>query len=417
MVKLSCGTHSLKAWVMVGLLALLVLGGLWRVAPSQAQNLHQLQQRQQQIQQQIRGTQRRLGELRQAEEEARRRMGSLRQNIQQTEASLRDNQYRLEQAQRALEQAQKELQELEDRLRRQQQGTAARLRYMQRQGAEHWWALLLTSRDLNEFFDRRHQLQLLIEADRQLIRELQVMAKEVDQQRIALEAQRNEISLILQELAAQKNQLQQQAAAQEQLVGRLANERAAYEAAQRRLEADSQQLTILIQQLIAQQAQQRGGQRSGSGDRPVDPTSARANHQRLRLAGSPHLRKPPLPCGDRLRCAHRHASSGIRPGHRHLRRLVWRLRLHGDCQPRRRHHHPVRPQQPRRRWGGSAGTAGAGHCRFRLHRPLHRPPRSLRGAGQRPAGGSPPLPLKQRICRQRLQGSRLQDPPHIGNGG
>jgi hypothetical protein len=25
--------------------------------------------------------------------------------------------------------------------------------------------------------------------------------------------------------------------------------------------------------------------------------------------------------------------------------------------------------------------------------------------------------LKQRICRQRLQGSRLQDPPHIGNGG
>lgn len=104
------------------------------VAPSQAQNVNQLQQRQQQIQHQIQSTQRRLGELRQAEEEARRRMGSLQQNIRQTESSLRDNQYRLEQAQKALEQAQKELQELEDRLRRQQQGTAARLRYMQRQG-------------------------------------------------------------------------------------------------------------------------------------------------------------------------------------------------------------------------------------------------------------------------------------------
>jgi len=252
-------TRSLKAWAILGLLALLLLGGVGRVAPSQAQNVHQLQQRQQQIQQQIQRNQRRLGELRQAEEEARRRMGSLRQNLRQTEVSLQDNQYRLEQAQKALEQAQQELQELEDRLRRQQRGTAARLRYLQRQGAEHWWALLLTSRDLNEFFDRRHQLQLLIEADRRLIQELQAMAKEVEQQRIALEAQRNEISLILQELAAQKNQLQQQAAAQEQLMSRLAKERAAYEAAQRRLEADSQQLTRLIQYLLAQQARQRRG--------------------------------------------------------------------------------------------------------------------------------------------------------------
>ncbi|MFQ3615001.1 MAG: peptidoglycan DD-metalloendopeptidase family protein [Cyanobacteriota bacterium] len=252
-------TRSLKAWMLFGLLTLLLLAGLWVVAPSQAQNVNQLQQRQQQIQQQIQGNQRRLEELRQAEQEARRRMGSLQQNIQHTESSLRDNQYRLEQAQKALEQAQKDLEDLEDRLKRQQQGTAARLRYMQRQGAEHWWALLLSSRDLNEFFDRRHQLQLLIEADRQLIQELQVTATEVDQQRIALEVQRNEISLILQELAAQKNQLQQQAATQEQLVGRLANERASFEAAQRRLEADSQQLTGLIQQLIAQQAQQRGG--------------------------------------------------------------------------------------------------------------------------------------------------------------
>lgn len=245
--------------MVLGLLTLLLLAGLWLVAPVQAESVHQLQQRQQQIQQQLRGNQRRLEELRQAEQEARRRMGSLQQNLRQTESSLRDNQYRLEQAQKALEQAQKDLQDLQDRLRRQQQGTAARLRYMQRQGAEHWWALLLSSRDLNEFFDRRHQLQLLIEADRQLLQELQATAAQVNQQRIALEARRNEISLILQELAAQKNQLQQQATIQEQLVKRLANERAAFEAAQRRLEADSQQLTRLIQRLIAQQAQRRGG--------------------------------------------------------------------------------------------------------------------------------------------------------------
>ncbi len=252
-------SRSLGTRIVVGCLTLLLAAGLWVVAPSQAQTVHQLQQRQQQLQQQIQGNQRRLEELRHAEREARRRMGSLQQNIQQTESNLRDNQYRLQQAQKALEEAQKDLEDLENRLRRQQQGTAARLRYMQRQGAEQWWALLLSSRDLNEFFDRRHQLRLLIEADRQLIRELQATAIQVEQQRIALEAQRNEIALILQELAAQKNQLQQQAAAQEQLIKRLANERAAFEAAQRRLEADSKQLTLLIQQLIAQQARQQGG--------------------------------------------------------------------------------------------------------------------------------------------------------------
>ncbi|MDX2270538.1 MAG: peptidoglycan DD-metalloendopeptidase family protein [Cyanobacteriota bacterium] len=221
--------------------------------PLQAQSVDTLKQQQQQIQRQIQDNSTRLDQVRQQENAARQRMGSLQNNIRVTNTQLQDQQFRLQQAQKALEKAQKELDILEVKLKRQQAGTAARLRYLQRQGSEHWWALLLNSKDLNQFFDRRHQLQLLIESDRQLISQLQTTSQAVQQQRIALESQKNEIALILQELAQQKDQLEDQAAQQQQLIGRLSTERSAFEAAQGRLEADSRQLSGLIQQLIAQQ--------------------------------------------------------------------------------------------------------------------------------------------------------------------
>lgn len=243
--------------------------------PIQAQSLQQLQQRQQQVEQELRSNQTRLDQLRQQEGAARQRLGTLEQNIQLTNTTLEDYQFRLEQAQKALATAEAELEKLEAKLQTQQAGTAARLRYLQRQGAERWWALLLSSKDLNEFFDRRHQLHLLIESDRTLIADLQTTAEEVEAQRIALETQRNEIALITQELAAKKQALEEQKQIQAQLIERLASQRAAYEAAQNRLAQDSQQLSGLIQSLIAEQerrqreAEQRARSQPGSAPPPV----------------------------------------------------------------------------------------------------------------------------------------------------
>ncbi len=249
------------------LIALILMAGLTLGhAPIQAQSIQNLEQQQQQLQQQLRSNQEAIQQLQQQESTARQQMGVIRSSLESTNTRIADNEYRLQQAQRSLEQAQQQLEAMEVNLRRQQAGTAARLRYLQRQGAERWWALLLSSQDLNEFFDRRHQLHLLIEADRTLIAQMQETTRQIDAQRIALERQRNEIALIIQELAAQRNQLQQQAVAHEEMIGRITNQRAAYEAAQQRLEADSGRLTGLIQQLIAEQTRA-----SGSGD-PVQGT-------------------------------------------------------------------------------------------------------------------------------------------------
>ncbi len=252
--------QGIPRWLIVGLTGILLMVGLslWH-SPLRAQSIQSLEQQQQQLQQQLRTNQEAIQQLQQQESTARQQMGQIRTSITSTNTRIADNEYRLQQAQRSLEQAQQQLEEMEVNLRRQQAGTAARLRYLQRQGSERWWALLLSSRDLNEFFDRRHQLHLLIEADRALISQMQETTRQIDQQRIALERQRNEIALIIQELAAQRNQLQEQAVAHEQMIGRITGQRSAYEAAQQRLEADTQRLTGLIQQLIAQQTQSSGG--------------------------------------------------------------------------------------------------------------------------------------------------------------
>ncbi len=257
--------NRLWRWLVGSLVGSVAVGGLalslWLghsvhgSDPVLAQSVDRLQQQRQQIQQQIKTNQQTLEQIQQQENTAKQNINSLQTNIKVTNTRIADNEFRLEQAQIALAKAQTELEALEAKLNRQRAGTAARLRYLQRQGAEHWWTLLLTSNDLNEFFDRRHQLQLLIEADRTLITELKVTADAVDQQRLALESQKNEIALILQELASQKNQLQQQVQQQQQLVERLGSQRNAYLAAQQRLAADSQKLAQTIQQLIAQRSQ------------------------------------------------------------------------------------------------------------------------------------------------------------------
>lgn len=256
------GLRRLGLLVLGLTLGLIGLGlGLW-FSPSQAQTVDQLRNRQQQLQHQIQTNQQQLESLQQQERSAQQTMNAIRDSLQLTNTRIEDNEYRLRQAQQELERAQKELEGLEAKLARQQAGTAARLRYLQRHGAERWWALLLSSQDLNEFFDRRHQLGLLIESDRALITQLQQTAEQVDKQRIVLESRKNEIALILQELAIQKQQQQQQFEAQQQLVERITTQRAAYEAAQQRLAADSQQIGGLIQDLIAQEAARQAAAQS-----------------------------------------------------------------------------------------------------------------------------------------------------------
>ncbi len=136
----------------------------------------------------------------------------------------------------------------------QQKATVMRLRLLQRQGAQQWWSLLLASRDFNAMIDRRYQLGQVFSRDRQILAKLQTQRQALDQKRLAVEAQKNEIALLIEQLSAKQTNIEKQASAQADLVYRLNTLPQAYESAQQRLASDSGQLSEMIRSLSTNQA-------------------------------------------------------------------------------------------------------------------------------------------------------------------
>ena len=249
--------HWRRLALTVGLSATLTL----IPAVAHGQTLDSLQQQRQQLLQQIETIRSRSNTLELQENQARSQLGVIQSSLAAVETRLEDNEFRLTRAQEELSKLEDRLKVSEEKLGRQRESAANRLRYLQKQGREErWWALMLNSADLNEFFDRRYYFRLLMESDRTLIKDLQHSSEDLEQERISLEAQKNEIALLQQQLALEKANYEQQETEQTQLISRLQNERAAHAAAQRRLEADSQRLSTMIQRLAVQQAQQAGFQ-------------------------------------------------------------------------------------------------------------------------------------------------------------
>ncbi|WP_088890658.1 peptidoglycan DD-metalloendopeptidase family protein [Leptolyngbya ohadii] len=162
---------------------------------------------------------------------------------------------RLRQDRQALEAAEEQLAKAEKGYQGKQSATVARLKFLQRQQGSRGWALLLDSENLNEFLDRRYQLQRVYQSDRTALAELQKAAMAIERQRRQVEGQRNQVALLTQELQAQKTEYQAQAASQQELINRLRQDRQALEAAEEQLARDSRNLAILIQRLA-------GGDRS-----------------------------------------------------------------------------------------------------------------------------------------------------------
>lgn len=110
--------------------------------------------------------------------------------------------------------------------------------------------MLLQSKNLNEFLDRRYQLQRLYATDRELLAQFKSKTDAIVQQRREVEAQRNEISLLTQQLWLQKLDFEQEAKAQQDLINRLRLDRKALEAAEEQLARDSDTIAVMIQQRL-----------------------------------------------------------------------------------------------------------------------------------------------------------------------
>ncbi|MEB3291341.1 MAG: peptidoglycan DD-metalloendopeptidase family protein [Leptolyngbya sp.] len=272
-------------WWGLGLACVLLwlgLGGLSRsvaaVFPTRvgtepvlvAQSVQELEQRRRALEQQRQQLQQQQDELEGRQNTSENNLNNLERSILYTDTQIAETEDRLDKAEQDLQRLEANLRQAETDYENVRSGTVARLQFLQRQQASEGWAVLLQSQDFNEFLDRQYQLKRVYAADRQVLQDLKVKADAIQQQKAAVEDQKNQVALLRQQLLSQKQQYEAEANEEKQLIDRLKEQRSALEAAEAQLVRDSDQIANLIRQKLAAQS----GAVRGTG-RFVFPANAR----------------------------------------------------------------------------------------------------------------------------------------------
>jgi murein DD-endopeptidase MepM/ murein hydrolase activator NlpD len=195
--------------------------------------------------------------VRRQEKAAQTKLGGIQTHIKATSVQISANEKKLKAASQRLDQLQNDLAKVEAGYQQRQFATIARLKFLQRQQHIQGWAILLQSQNLNDFLDRRYQLQRVYKGDRQTLATLKTQSEKIENNRRAVSTQKNTVALLTQELLVQKSEFQAQANAQKSNIDRLKQDRGALEAAEEQLSRDSNNIAALIQQRMDEQSRSR----------------------------------------------------------------------------------------------------------------------------------------------------------------
>ena len=244
-------------WLRLGIVAIAITFGLtigltmrWeesaQAQPVQPQSVQELQNYQNYVEQQRQIIQKQQEQINALTKPAQSRLEALRRNVRVTDAQIQDNEKKIRQAREQLQKLSFNLQELEYDLNKKRDATSARLRYLQRQQLQRWWVTLLSSRDLNQFADRRRQIERIYDSDRKLLGDLTQRSDQVEKQRNQVISQKNEVELLTQKLKYQKANIEAETVAQQNSLDRLKSDRKALAQAEDRLAEDSRRLSQII---------------------------------------------------------------------------------------------------------------------------------------------------------------------------
>jgi murein DD-endopeptidase MepM/ murein hydrolase activator NlpD len=214
-------------------------------------SLPELQQKQQQINQYRTNVNQARQKIEQQEQSVRDRLGNLQQQIDTTASAIDTQQEKLQAATEKLKTIQKELAIAQAKYGKQQTSTIARLRFLQRQGNVQGWAALLQSQSVEDLMDRQYQLKRVFEADRTALLGLKQAKDVIETKKLNIEAQKNQIALLTQQLMAQKSTIEDRAETEQILVNRLKNDRQALTAAEQQLAEESEKVSQDIQKRLS----------------------------------------------------------------------------------------------------------------------------------------------------------------------
>ncbi|MEM9771459.1 MAG: peptidoglycan DD-metalloendopeptidase family protein [Cyanobacteria bacterium P01_D01_bin.73] len=213
----------------------------------QQQN-QQLQEQRQQVDQQRQNLQEEGDRLQQQENQESKKLDALKGNLNQTERQLTQTEQRIEDATRQMGELEVALAMAEQTYQRKRLAIVGRLQFLQRQ-PPHWgFAVLLQSESLNEFLDRRKQIERVYERDRDQLKSLETAAAALSVQSLKLRDKQRDLDGLAQKLNTTAVALQAKAAQQREQVSELQAQRTTVEASEAQLTKDSDALTQLIRE-------------------------------------------------------------------------------------------------------------------------------------------------------------------------
>lgn len=213
--------------------------------------LEQLRQQRDQIDKQLDTHSKTDQRYQKAEDQGNKKLRDLSKSIQGTDAWITDTEYQLAEAEQRLNRLELDLEQNKQVYEQARTAVVGRLQFMQRQQGAQGWALLLQSSDLNSFLDRRYRLKQVYIADRAMLVDLDAQSVEIVAQQEGVEQQKNDISLLRQQLMASRAQYTEQLQQQAVTMERLQENRGALSAAIKQLDKDSDNITGLILERVA----------------------------------------------------------------------------------------------------------------------------------------------------------------------
>ncbi len=251
------------------------------IALAESQSTNDLQKQQQVIEDYRSNVSKQRQQIQDLEGAARNRLGGLERKIQVTETHLQTYETQIKQATEKLKGLEIQLAKAQTAYQTKQDNTADRLRFLQRQQDNSEWATLLQSKTLEQLLERRHRLRRVYESERQTLMSLKTERDRVNERKLQVETQKNQISLLSQQLLDQKSEYKAEAEVQSDLVGRLTSDRQALEAAETQLAEDSRKLAMIIRDRTAP-----------SGTSPRRSRSGITRFGTSRLFGTGRMRQP-----------------------------------------------------------------------------------------------------------------------------
>jgi len=166
---------------------------------------------------------------------------------------LAEVQKRLEETQNSLEITKQELEEAILAAQEHEKLMGERLRAVYMTGTASYFELLLEAKSINDFLDRIQMIKHMVAYDNQILNEMEAYRDQVNEKKIALEKEEQEITALKAEVERQKAEIEQKKQERARLLAKLKDQEVELKEDLEELEKTSKELEKKIQQLLEEQ--------------------------------------------------------------------------------------------------------------------------------------------------------------------